>query len=137
MVRDLKTGKAKARSGQQAGPTPTIDAQLGLYAAVTKRLAKAWGVPAKLGIAYVYINEQNGRHRAFIDDFAVLETATEQWLQTAVALLQESAFPRTPNGDDCGFCDFKPLCGLGAQIRAVDLLCDADGALGHFWEMKS
>ena len=138
VVRDIKTGKVKPRGGKIAGPTPTIDAQLGLYAAVTKKLASEWGVPDRIEVAYVHTNDQEGRERAFADDYADLEAATQGWLETAVALLQDSAFPRTPNADDCGYCSFKPLCGLGAQTRAVSLLADAEekSALALLWEMK-
>jgi len=137
VVRDLKTGKARPRRGADEEPIPTLDLQLGLYAAVVKKLAKQWKVPTRVEVAYVHANDLNGRERAFGDDYPVLAKATKTWLKTATALLSENAFPRTPNSDDCTYCPFNPLCGSGAQARAAQLLATSEGSLELLWELKA
>lgn len=137
VVRDLKTGKARPRRGADEDPIPTVDLQLGFYAAVVEKHAKQWKVPTRVEVAYVHANDLNGRERAFGDDYPVLARATKTWLKTAAALLSENAFPRTPNSDDCTYCPFNSVCGDGAQARAAQRLATSEGSLKLLWRLKS
>jgi hypothetical protein len=142
IVRDLKSGRAHPREGSERGPVPGRDVQLGLYVKVARRLARAWDVPARAVGAYAYASGRGEvRERAFEDDVAVLDDATERWLGLARGLLAERRFPSTPDEGDCGFCPFAPLCGSEEPARAsaglaLERELDADGTLGAFLHLK-
>jgi RecB family exonuclease len=137
LVRDLKSGKAHRKDGDESGPTPFRDVQLGVYALATRRLATQWNVPRKLAAAYVYASGRGEvEERSFRDDFGDLEKATAEWLATAGQLLAARAFPPTPDQHDCRFCPFAPVCGDDAVDRARAALEDADGPLGRFGALK-
>ena len=73
LLRDLKTGRDHPRIGDEAGPTPGRDVQLGLYGLVARKLAAKWGIPTEIQAAYVY--PRNGEERAFRGDHARLDRA--------------------------------------------------------------
>jgi RecB family exonuclease len=131
LVRDLKTGADHPRDGDEEDPTPARDIQLGLYGLVAKRKADEWGIPRRLQAAYAYA--KSGEERAFRDDHAALEKATNEWLGVAKGLLDEHSFPPTPVADDCSFCPFLPVCD--GQERAAEAP-GTKGAAAAFFEMK-
>jgi len=138
-VRDLKSGKAYPRRGDEAGPTAQRDVQLGLYQLAAARLAPAWKTPRKVIAAYAYASGRGeAEERAFRDDPEALEQATLGWLAVAGRLLETRAFPSTPDAGDCGFCPFVPVCGDQAARRAAEGLAQAedDGALARFRALK-
>jgi hypothetical protein len=134
LVRDLKSGRAHPRSGDEAGPTPVRDVQLGLYQLAAARLAPAWGTPAKVRAAYAYASGRaEVEERAFRGDAEALATATRAWLAAAAHLLSARAFPPTAAEGECAWCPFHPLCGEGAPRRAREALAEEeDGALARF-----
>jgi hypothetical protein len=132
LLRDLKTGKPHLREGDEEGPTPGRDVQLGLYGLVARRLSAKLDVPKRLQAAYAYA--QHGEERAFRDDYAELETATKGWLAIAAGLLASHEFPPTPLGDDCTFCGFRPICGEGASGRSA--ASGAGGAAGEYLALR-
>ena len=136
IVRDLKTGRAHPRRGNEADPTPDQDLQLGLYGLVVAAQAKAWGVPARVAVAYVYPGGGGATERAFRDDHAVLDAAATEWLTLAADLLEARAFPRTIDPDDCTYCSFDAACGPDAHARAGDVLGPAKGVLARFRALK-
>ena len=125
LVRDLKTGRAKPRE-KADDLRPSYDVQLGLYGLVTRAKAAEWGVPAAIQGSYVYPADPSGDERSFIDDFDDLATVTQQWIGTAIGMLQQRRFPRTPIEADCHFCSFKPVCGANARARARDLVASSE-----------
>jgi RecB family exonuclease len=138
LVRDLKSGRAYPRSGDEEGPIATRDVQIGLYQLAARLLASEWGTPGRVGAAYAYANGKGDvEERAFVSDAAVLERATEGWLATAARLLRGRMFPATPDEGDCRYCPFRPLCGTGSVERARAGLEEAeDGALAAFRSLK-
>ncbi|MFL5274037.1 MAG: PD-(D/E)XK nuclease family protein [Anaeromyxobacteraceae bacterium] len=138
LVRDLKTGRVHARSGDEAGPTAGRDVQLGLYQLAARRLAGRWGAPERVVAAYVYANGRGDvEERAFRADAGALASATEQWLATAAALLHGRAFVSTPHAEDCTHCPFEPVCGAEAPRRAAACLAEAEGGpLARFRALK-
>lgn len=135
LVRDLKTGKAKPR--KEGKFRPPYDVQIGIYGLVTRAMAKKWGVPKVIRAAYVYPSDSTGDDRDFTTDFNELATATEQWVSTAAGLLRERTFPRSPDGKDCTFCSFKPVCGPSPNERASTLLVGGAGSLDAFATIKA
>ena len=138
IVRDVKSGRAHLRSGDEAGPVAGRDVQLGLYVKVARALAEAWGVPGQAVGAYAYASGKGEvRERAFRADVGLLEDATERWLGLARGLLADHAFPGTPDEGDCGYCPFAPLCGSEEPARAaLGLEAEADGTLRAFLALK-
>jgi CRISPR/Cas system-associated exonuclease Cas4 (RecB family) len=138
VVRDLKSGKAHPRVKAEAGPTPLRDLQLGLYQLAARKLAKQWGTPAKVAVAYAYADGRGEVvERAFRADAAALEKATSEWLATAAHLLHARAFPPSADEDDCAYCPFHVLCGDGAAARAREALAEVeDGPLARFGALK-
>jgi ATP-dependent helicase/nuclease subunit B len=138
LVRDLKSGRPHPRIGDEAGPTPFRDVQLGLYQLAAKVLAGAWNTPRKVAAAYAYASGHGDvQERAFRDDAGELEAATERWLASAALLLRARAFPATPHAGDCTYCPFLPLCGSEAPRRAAEgLAAEEDGALARFRDLK-
>jgi hypothetical protein len=119
-VRDLKTGRVYPRLGDAADPDPVGDVQIAVYGLVARHLAREWGTPADIGVAYV---GRNGEERRFVEDFAtVLAPAAQQWLTLAADLLAERAFPRTADKEDCTYCCFRPVCGDRIYERAARVL---------------
>ena len=137
LLRDLKTGREHPRLGDEAGPTAARDVQLGLYGIVTRRLAPAWGVPARLEAAYAYA--RSGQERSFRSDYADLERATLGWLGLAVRLLSGRAFPPSPGKDDCTYCPYSPACGseVPRRARAAAEGGIAAGAVADFFALRS
>ncbi|MBA3461797.1 MAG: PD-(D/E)XK nuclease family protein [Deltaproteobacteria bacterium] len=135
IVRDLKTGKAKRRKDAD-DIRPAYDVQLGLYGLVARANAAAWGVPERVEGAYVYPADSSRDERSFRDDFETLTTHTRSWLATALDLLEARRFPRTPDPSDCTFCPFKPVCGVAAQDRALEILTEPEPAVAGFAALK-
>lgn len=136
LIRDLKTGRAHPRIGKEAETEPTLDVQIAVYALVARRLAAAWGVPARIAAAYTYVG-RGVDERAYRDDFhEALEPAALEWLEVAADLLAERALPRTPDPDDCVFCPFKRVCGDGIRERAHHVLTRGSGVLPRFGALK-
>ncbi len=133
LVRDLKTGRSHPRNGDEKGPTPARDVQLGLYGLAAGALAREWGLPSRIQAAYAYA--RTGEERAFRGDYPALEAATRGWLALAARLLSERAFPPTPFSDDCAFCPFSPVCGSAVPGRAA-AAAGAGGAVGDFLRLK-
>jgi hypothetical protein len=112
LVRDLKTGRPRAREGRDVAPSVDVDAQLALYAVVAETLAGAWDVPDDVAAAYAYVdNRAPVRERAFVDDRAAFRATARRWLDVAAGMLREHAFVRTPRRDDCRFCPYAAVCG--------------------------
>jgi ATP-dependent helicase/DNAse subunit B len=132
LVRDLKTGRSHSRRGDKWPPSLGLDLQLGLYGLVVKHLAAELGLPKKIAGAYVYVDRVGERERAFGDDYGDLEDAARVWLDTALQLLTERAFPRTTTAEDCKWCCFRPVCGDEAPDASSAALGSADGALAAF-----
>jgi RecB family exonuclease len=136
LIRDLKTGKAFPRVGRDKDPSAVLDVQIALYGLVARLLAPEWELPSAMGAAYVYTKSAREGERAFVEDFAMLETAARRWFAAAARLLVERSFPRTMNHADCDFCAFRPVCGDGANERSAVLLATATGALAAFREAR-
>jgi RecB family exonuclease len=119
LVRDLKSGRAHPRVGDDVTPQPVRDLQIALYGLVAQKMAETWRIPARIAAAYSYVGRDGPIERSFRDDFhEVLEPEARRWLHVAAGLLEQRAFPRTPDEDDCTYCEFRPVCGPGAQTRA-------------------
>ncbi len=111
VVRDLKTGRSHPRIGDESGPTPERDVQIALYGLVAEHLSSDWKTTQEIEAAYVYVSGRGDEERAFREDYRSLKDAARSWLTVAHDLLRSRLFPRTPDGDDCEFCSFSPLCG--------------------------
>jgi RecB family exonuclease len=111
VVRDLKTGRSHPRIGDESGPTPERDVQIALYGLVAEQLSRDWKTSQEIEAAYVYVSGRGDEERAFREDYRELKDAARSWLTVAHDLLRSRLFPRTPDGDDCEFCAFSPLCG--------------------------
>jgi PD-(D/E)XK nuclease superfamily protein len=138
LIRDVKSGKAHPRRGEEEAPSAVLDVQLGLYLLAARELAVAWGTPAKVVAAYAYASGRGAvEERAFRGgDARLLEERTRGWLATAAELLSERKFAPTPDEDDCAFCPFKPLCGASAAKRAREALAAEEGPLAAFREAR-
>jgi RecB family exonuclease len=134
LLRDLKTGRDHLRVGDEEGPTPVRDVQLGLYGLVARRLAGEWGIPRKLQVAYAYA--RSGEERAFRDDYGKLEKAAKGWLALSARLLAERSFPPTPVAEDCALCPFHPVCGVEVPARSAAYDVKAMGAVAEFLALK-
>ncbi|MGH7393737.1 MAG: RecB family exonuclease, partial [Candidatus Rokuibacteriota bacterium] len=133
-VRDFKTGRVLPRIGDAAGPDAVMDVQIAVYGLVAQRLASRWGVPPRVGVAYV---GRHGDERTFEDDFErTLAPAAQQWLALAADLLAARAFPRTPDPSDCSYCRFRPVCGERVYERAAEVLAGGDDALRRLLALK-
>jgi hypothetical protein len=121
----------------EAGPVPTRDVQLGLYCIVAAKLAASWGTPRKVHGAYAYPDGRGDPERAFRADAKELVASTEGWLRVAAALLASRSFPPTPDGTDCQWCPFTPVCGDEVPSRSAASLADADGAPAAFRDLKA
>jgi RecB family exonuclease len=133
-VRDLKTGRVSPRLGDAADPDPVGDVQIAVYGLVTRQLAREWGTPAEVGVAYV---GRNGEERRFVDDFAtVLAPAARGWLGVAAELLADRAFPRTADKEDCTYCCFRPVCGDQVYEQARNVLASGSGPLPRLLALK-
>ncbi|MGH8697899.1 MAG: PD-(D/E)XK nuclease family protein, partial [Burkholderiales bacterium] len=134
LVRDLKTGRVYPRLGDAADPDPVSDVQIAVYGLVARQLAREWGAPEDVGVAYV---GRNGEERRFVDDFAAeLAPAAQQWLALAADLLAERAFPRTADKDDCTYCCFRPVCGDRVYERAGQVLASGGDAPRRLLALK-
>jgi RecB family exonuclease len=136
LVRDLKTGRAHHRSGRESDPHPALDLQLAVYGLVARRLAAEWGLPERVGVAYVYVG-RGVEERQYLGDFDTrLVPAAREWLALAADLLAAGAFPRTPVPADCEWCAFAPVCGERVYPRARRLLGAGQDPLGRFAALK-
>lgn len=135
LVRDLKTGKAHPRSGNEAAPTHRRDLQLGLYGLVVRKLTVTHRLPDRILAAYVHMDPHEPE-RAFREDFVVLEGETRAWLSAARQLLAGASFPRTPEGKDCSYCPFTPVCGDDPHPRALAVLDETSATTGAFRSIK-
>jgi hypothetical protein len=133
LLRDLKTGRAHLREGEEEGPTAGRDLQLGLYGMVARRLSAELEIPKKLQAAYAYV--QHGEERAFRGDYAELEAAAKGWLAISASLLASHQFPPTPDAGDCGWCPFRPVCGPEVPARAA--AATARGPAGAFLKLRA
>lgn len=136
LIRDLKTGGPKPRTGVQRDAHHRADAQIGLYALAALARARDWGLPPRVAAAYVYVGARGQGARAFIDDADALLAAARGWIEIAASLLGARVFPRTPDADDCKYCPFVPVCGDDAQTGARRALAGTDGPLGRFRALK-
>jgi len=137
LVRDLKTGRARPRDGDQAEPEVGVDLQLAVYLAVVDRLAAAWQLPTQAAAAYVYVDHLAvERERAFRDDRGALRAAGQRWLDLAAAVLRDHAYVQSPDPSDCRRCPFAAVCGDDAAATA-ERLRDATGTLGAFRDLKA
>ncbi len=122
LVRDIKTGAGKPRRAADE-PELGIDLQLAVYALVAKQMASAWGTPAKVGVAYIYLRSGESDRSWIGPDYARLERAAKEWLATARETLEQGAFVRTPEPNDCTYCAHKPVCA-SEMHRATVVLTD-------------
>lgn len=122
LLRDLKTGKSKPRRAGRA-PEAYVDLQLGLYALVATKMAAQWGTPNKVGVAYVYLKSGDIERRWDGTDYETLRKATDGWLASAIDILNEGSFVRSPNENDCTFCSHKPTCRTEKK-RTMEVLRD-------------
>ena len=134
-VWDLKTGKAHPRKVDAF--EPARDIQLALYGLVAQKKAAEWGTPARVVAAYVYPSGQGERERSFEGDFDALGARGTAWMELSAGLLEERAFPRTPDADDCKFCAFKPVCGANVEKRALAVLQNATGPSLAYRKLKT
>jgi RecB family exonuclease len=133
-VRDLKTGRVFPRVGDTADPDPVSDVQIAVYGLVARQLAREWGTPAEIAVAYV---GRNGEERRFEDDFAtVLAPAARQWLALAADLLAGRDFPRTADEKDCTYCCFRPVCGDRIYAQAAQVLANGGDVLRRLLALK-
>jgi hypothetical protein len=137
LVRDLKTGRAHPRIGDESQPDPVLDIQIAVYGIVARLLASEWQLPTRIASAYTYVG-RGADERAWRDDFqTVLEPAARGWLAIAADLLAERVFPRTSDPNDCTFCHFRPVCGGDVYERARRVLRTGGGVLARFGALKS
>jgi RecB family exonuclease len=138
LVRDLKTGRAKPRHGDQAEAVLALDLQLAVYGLVARQLAREWKVPGKVDIAYVFPDVAGEHERAFRgSEFDDLAERARGWLGTAIRLLAEGSFPRTPlEKDDCTICAFNVVCGSEGPSRASELFARSEGALREYGVLR-
>lgn len=125
LIRDIKTGAAKARK-EGAPPEPVTDLQLGVYARVAEALAEAWGTPREVMVSYLFLRRGEIERAFRAADYALLATHTASWLSTAIETLLSGAFVRTPRREDCRFCPHRPVCEpeldrIDAALRAPDV----------------
>src|SRR3989454_7798231 len=136
VVRDLKTGRAHPRTGKEVGPDHLRDVQIAVYGLVARQLARQWGVPARVGAGYVYVN-RGVEERAWLGDFqTTLEPDAREWLDVAAGLLEARAFPRTSREEDCAFFAFAPRCGDTVYDRAAAILATGAGPLPRLAALK-
>ena len=137
-IRDFKSGKARPREKSEAGPTPTLDAQLAVYAllmnAQHKKDPKRW--PRVGGVAYFYPDPRGAMERPFIEDLDKLLEKGKEWLAAMADLIDGRQFPRTQDEDDCQYCSFAPVCGEHAKGGAEQKLIDAGPLIKRFLSLK-
>ncbi len=133
-VRDLKTGRG--RSLREEGLSVSLDLQLGLYTRVLEDVVRP-DAPV-VEAAYTHPAGGGAPERAFRGDgLTALRARTDQWLQTAVGLLQARVFPRTTSKYQCRYCAFRPMCGDDAPNRSAAALAQTEQpALVAFRQMK-
>ena len=138
-IRDLKTAKAHPREKDEVDPTPTLDAQLAVYALMMKALhkkePKRW--PEVGGVAYFYTNPQGAKERPFVSDLDKLLEKGREWLAMMADLIEARLFPRTNDKDDCDFCSFVAICGEQAKGAAGEKLKDAGPLIKRFLSLKA
>ena len=116
-IRDFKSGKPKPRKAGEP-PDPVIDLQVALYSLAVSELAKEWKVEVPTQAAYVYSTARHHVERSFSgDEFALLKTQGRSWLTLVRKMMEEGAYPRTPDKDDCQHCKFKVVCGDAAPSK--------------------
>lgn len=137
-IRDLKTGKARPREKDESGPTPTLDAQLALYALLMNSLhekePKRW--PPVCGVAYFYTDPRSSGERPFVNDLQSLLEKGRDWLAAAAELIEARQFPRTDSEEDCRYCAFAPVCGEQGKGGAKKKLERAGPLIERFLSLK-
>jgi ATP-dependent helicase/nuclease subunit B len=134
-VRDLKTGRV--RDFGEDPINPGRDLQIGLYVLAVEAIG--YGAAPVSAAAYVHPSAAQEPDRAFTGaELDLLRRQTHGWLSLARQLLNDGAFPRTPNTEDCLFCPFLPACGEGAQQRSATKLhaLPSDHPLAPFARFK-
>lgn len=139
LVRDLKTGRARARDGDQADPQVELDLQLAVYVAAAHSMSAhaRWSIPEEVAAAYVYLDPVAvDRERAFREDVGALREAGQQWFEIAASLLRERMYVKTPKAKDCEHCPFGMVCGSdnAASVRRLE---GATGTLAAFRDLKA
>lgn len=135
LVRDLKTGKPTHRFSGGA-PDARIDLQLGIYVAALRAHTTEWGTTNDIAAVYAHTVGYVHQERAYIDDVGALEQATATWLDVAGQLLAEGEFPRSPDINDCTYCQFSVACGTSVGGRVDRALDGATGAAAAFRDLK-
>lgn len=137
VVRDFKTGRPRPRERELFDPDPDTDLQLALYAAVTRELAAAWGVPRDVAAAYVYVQRFAGhRERGFYADREALNAAGLRWFDVAAGLVRAQSYVKTPAAKECGRCAFAAVCG-DQSAATTSALASAVGPLAAFRDLKA
>ncbi|HET8934438.1 MAG TPA: PD-(D/E)XK nuclease family protein [Polyangiales bacterium] len=122
LIRDIKTGGGKPRADDDK-PDPGIDLQVAVYALVAKRMARDWGTPDDVEVAYIYLRSGDPDRSWRGADYADLEGEAKNWLAMARETLETGTFARSPIDDDCKYCAYKPVCASerkGAKAVLAD-----------------
>ncbi len=135
IVRDLKSGKAHPRIGEEEDPLAPLDVQLAVYALALDNDPTYQGPKVK-EVLYAYAKGIGNRERVFLGDYPQFLTTAKKWLSLSGQLLAAHAFPRTTNPEDCKWCPFQGVCGPEAQVRAYSVLEDKKDLLGSFLALK-
>lgn len=106
---DYKTGKM---------PEQTDALQLNIYALILSRKQE----PPVTRASYLYLDA--GEWRTVQPTRYSLEQAADYVLRNAETILEERAYPATPN-PFCGTCDFREVCPRKAEIVTVEITEEA------------
>ena len=128
--RDLKTGRARPREGQQIDPDVDLDLQLAVYVAVAEALAAEWSLPTEIVCAYVYVDPLAARSRAVVSLRSPMRCTMRgaRWFDLAKSLIRDQTYVQTPDPNDCRWCPFSAICGddaHGTNERLVDAIGSA------------
>ncbi len=138
LLRDIKTGGAHPRARKEAGPLPKLDVQIAIYGLAAERMARAWGIPPGIEVAYAYVERPPAVERGFRgDDWGDLRDAATRWLDIGARLLAERSFPRTPVTQDCEYCPFIAVCGEAAPGGRTASAPPAEGAAAEFHALRA
>lgn len=141
-VVDFKTGGAKPRAGDEAGPVAAIDLQLAVYDRAATQLGPTWAIPPPRAVEYRYVSRLGVEHRRFADsELADLRGRASEWLAAASYLLHSQSFPRSPTTVPCRDCHFRPVCGepknLESRARLEAATRDVNGGLARLARLYS
>jgi ATP-dependent helicase/nuclease subunit B len=133
-IRDFKSGKPKVRKPGEP-PDPVIDLQLAAYSLAVRELAREGKLEAPTSAAYVYSTARHHPERSFSGpEFEELLTRGREWLGLVLKMIQEGAYPRTPDKADCKYCAFKVVCGEKAPSEVA--LKFSEGTVSEFVRLK-